>query len=177
MKRIINIIILGLIITQCTTKTNMEIAKNSLGEINLNTSIEKLDILFKGDSIEKIPNDSEFIREYNVFDLEGNKLLTIGPKYDRDSLIGVDFVKIYSSIYKTESGISTASTFKELSENYTIDKIEPTFNSAVVFVNELNATFALDKKDLKIGEFDMGKIRQDQIPDMARIKYMTLWFE
>lgn len=177
MGRIIKLIILGLIFTQCSTDTSKKISKNQLGEITGITSIEKLDILFKGDSIERIPNDSEYIREYNVFDSEGKKMLTIGPKYDRDSLIGVDFVKIYSSSYKTESDISTASTYKELSENYTIDKIEPTFSSAVVFVNELNATFALDKKDLKLGEFDMGKIRKDQIPDMAKIKYITLWFD
>jgi hypothetical protein len=44
-------------------------------------------------------------------------------------------------------------------------------------VDELNATFALDKKDLKLGEFDMSKIRKDQIPDMAKIKYITLWFD
>jgi len=61
--------------------------------------------------------------------------------------------------------------------NYTIDKIEPSFSSAILFVDEINATISLNKKDLNLHEFDMRAIRQDQIPDEASINYITLWFE
>jgi len=108
---------------------------------------------------------------------KGNKLLVIRTKFRSDTVAGIEFIKIYSDKYQTENDISTASTFNDLVDNFSINKIEPSFNSAIVFIDELNATFALDKKDLKIGEFDMGKISRDQIPDMAKIQYITLWFE
>lgn len=177
MRNIFKAIVLSLLLIQCSTETDKTIAKNKLGEIDAKTSIEDLDVLFKNDSIVKIPVDVDFIREYQVYDGKGNELLIIKPKYDNDSIVGIEFIKIYNDSYKTESGISTLSTFKDLADNYSIDKIEPTFNSAIIFVDELNATFALDKKDLKLGEFDMRKIRKDQIPDMANILYITLWFE
>ena len=86
-------------------------------------------------------------------------------------------MKIFSDQYETEKGVSTASTYKDIVENYSISKVEPTFNSAVVFIDEINATIAIDKKDLKLDEFDMRKISKDQIPDMAKIQYITLWFD
>ncbi len=55
--------------------------------------------------------------------------------------------------------------------------MEPFISSVIVSVDEINAGIALDKKDLKIAEFDMRKISKDQIPDMANIKYITLWFD
>jgi hypothetical protein len=30
---------------------------------------------------------------------------------------------------------------------------------------------------LRIDEFDMRKISQDQIPDNSKIKYITIWFD
>lgn len=177
MKKIIGFIVIGLLFVQCGRDTNLKIAKNQLGTIGVNTSIEDLDNLFKNDSVVKLPENSDVVREYDVYDKEGNKLLVIRTKFIRDSIAGIEFIKIYSDKYKTENDISTASTFKDLVDNFSINKIEPSFNSAIVFIDELNATFALDKKDLNIGEFDMGKISQGQIPDMAKIQYITLWFE
>ncbi len=177
MKKIIGIIVIGLLFIQCGKDTNLKIAKNQLGTINVDSSIEDLDNLFKNDSVVKLPENSDVVREYDVYDKEGNKLLVIRTKFRRDTIAGIEFIKIYSDKYQTENDISTASTFKDLMDNFSINKIEPSFNSAIVFIDELNATFALDKKDLKIGEFDMGKISQDQIPDMAKILYITLWFE
>ena len=66
---------------------------------------------------------------------------------------------------------------KDVVDNYSINKIENAFSSAVLFVDELNLTIALDKKDLKLDEFDMRAIRMEQIPDQAKIKYITLWLE
>ena len=73
--------------------------------------------------------------------------------------------------------MNTDSTFKDVIGNYSISKVEPFISSVIVSVDELNAGIALDKKDLKINEFDMRKISKDQIPDMAKIKYITLWFD
>lgn len=177
MKKLVSTMVIILLFIQCNSDKNNIITKNNIGTINKNTSIEELDNLFKNDSVLKIPNDSDFIREYKVFKVGGKHLLTIKPEYRNDSLKSISSIKIYSEIYKTEKEISTASTFKDVLDNYSISKIEPSFSSAIVFIDEINATIALDKKDLRIDEFDMNKISKDQIPDMAKIQYITLWFD
>ena len=177
MKKLVNAIVIVLLFIQCTSDKNNIVAKNSIGTINKNTSIEELDNLFKNDSVVKIPNDSDFIREYKVFNIGGKHLLTIKPEYRNDSLKSISSVKIYSDTYKTEKEVSTASTYKDVLDNYSVSKVEPSFSSAIVFIDEINATIAIDKKDLRIDEFDMQKISKDQIPDMAKIQYITLWFD
>jgi hypothetical protein len=148
-----------------------------LGEIDNNTTLEELDMIFARDSVVKLPEGEELVREYKVLDEGGEPALIFMPKIENDSVKSLELVKIYSSEYMTEKGISTASTFKDVVGQYSIDKIEPTFSSAILFIDEINATISLDKKDLKIDEFDMRDIREDQIPDLARIMYITLWFE
>ena len=112
-----------------------------------------------------------------VFDESGEPSLVFATRIQNDSIKALELVKIYSDYYVTEKGVSTASTFKDIAAQYSIEKIEPSFSSAILFIDELNATISLDKSDLKIDEFDMSDIRQDQIPDLARIRYITLWFE
>lgn len=177
MKKIITLLLIRLIFIQCNSKKDSIIAKNQLGKINLNTKISELDKLFKKDSIVKLPEESDVYRKYEIYNKEGTLLLIIKPKFRGDSLITIENIKIFSDKYNTEKGLSTASTYKDILDNYSISKIEPSFTSAIVFIDEINATVALDKKDLKLAEFDMNKIREDQIPDMAKIKYITLWFE
>ncbi|MDJ0646624.1 MAG: hypothetical protein QNJ57_11635, partial [Flavobacteriaceae bacterium] len=79
--------------------------------------------------------------------------------------------------YETVKGLNLNSTFKDVIDNYTVNKVESTFSSAVLFVDELNVTIAIDKKDIGVREFGIQKVRIDQIPDQAKIKYFTLWFD
>lgn len=170
-------IIFGIFLfVQCGKEDNV-IRKKQLGEINHKTTIAELDRIFAKDSVGKYPEGEELIREYKVFDELGEAALVFVPRIENDSMKSLELVKIYSEVYTTEKGISTASTFKDVAGQYSIDKIEPSFSSAILFIDELNATISLDKKDLKIEEFDMREIREDQIPDLARIRYITLWFE
>jgi hypothetical protein len=177
MKRLIAILIAAILFVQCGQENNTLIQKNQLGKINKSTSIAELDKMFKNDSIEKFPKDTELIREYRVFGQNGKQALVFNPLVQNDSIKGLELVKIYSDAYVTEKGISTSSTFGEISGNYTINKIEPSFSAAILFIDEINATISLNKKDLNLDEFDMRPIREDQIPDEASINYITLWFE
>ena len=177
MKKIITLFLISLIFIQCSNEKGILIAKNQLGKINLNTKILELDKLFKKDSIVKLPEEADVYKKYEIYSKAGNHLLTITPKFSSDSLVTIDNIKIFSNEFKTERGISTISTYKDVLDSYSINKIEPSFASAIVFIDEINATIALDKKDLNLDEFDMNKISKDQVPDMAKIKYITLWFE
>ena len=165
-----------LFLAQCSKEDNL-IRKKQLGDIVHSTSIEELDRIFAHDSVVKLPEGEALVREYKVFDEKGEPALVFVPRIENDSVKSLELVKIYSDYYVTEKGISTASTFKDVAGQYTIEKIEPSFSSAILFIDEINATISLNKSDLKIDEFDMSDIRQDQIPDLARIMYITLWFE
>lgn len=177
MKRILGIVLLSILFVRCGQDRDLLIVKNQLGDIGKNTTIDQLDKIFKKDSIEKFPLESEIIREYRVFDVDGKPSLVFFPLIENDSVKGLELVKIYSGNYITEKGISTTSSFGDVAENYSIDKIEPSFSSAILFIDEINATISLNKEDLNLDEFDMSEIRQDQIPDEANIKFISLWFE
>jgi hypothetical protein len=161
---------------QCTEE-NTAIKKKQLGTISNSTTIDELDKMFKNDSVQKLPEGESLVREYKVFDASGSPSLVFVTRVENDSLKAIEHVKIYSPAYATEKGISTSSTFEEIRGQYSIDDIEPSFSSAILFIDELNATISLDKKDLNIDEFDMRDISEDQIPDQANVLYITLWFE
>lgn len=169
-------LVMVFLLVQCTEQ-NTVIKKKQLGEISSSTSIEELDVIFKNDSVQKLPEGESLVREYKVFDASGAPSLVFVTRVENDSLKALEHVKIYSPAYVSEKGISTASTFEVVRGQYSIDKIEPSFSSAILFIDEINATISLDKRDLNIDEFDMRDIREDQIPDQASILYITLWFE
>jgi len=58
-----------------------------------------------------------------------------------------------------------------------INKVETTLSSATLYIDELNATITIDKKELGINPFSVDKVKLEQIPEMAKIKSMTIWFD
>ena len=48
--------------------------------------------------------------------------------------------------------------------------------SATLFIDELDATISIDKKDLGLNIFSREEISIEQIPDNAKIKYLIIWF-
>lgn len=177
MKKILTLLIIGVIFTQCNSKDETVITKGKVGEITKTTTLEELEMMFKNDSVVKFPEGKDFVNEYVIYSNEGKHLLSVFPTLPKDSIKVFDRVHVYSPEYKTEKGVSTSSTFIDISSNYSINKIDPTISSAVVYIDELNGTFILNKKDLGLEEFNMNKISKDQIPDLASIKYITIWFE
>ena len=175
LRKVLGLVVFFLLV-QCTEESTI-IKKKQLGKISNGTTIEELDKMFKNDSVQKLPEGESLVREYKVFDASGNPSLIFVTRVENDSLKALEHVKIYNPAYSTEKGISTASTFEDVRGQYSIDDIEPSFSSAILFIDEINATISLDKKDLNIDEFDMRDIREDQIPDQASILYITLWFE
>lgn len=175
MKKLL-LLLIPLLFIQCMQNNTKVIKKNYVGGITKNTTEKQLFELFEDDSIVKVPADKKYVNEYVVYEKGGEHLVTVYPMIPKDSAKMVERVQIFSPKYKTEKGISTKSVFKDINTNYTIRKIDPTFTSALVYIDELNATVALDKKDLGLKELDMNKISKDQVPDQAKIKYIDIWF-
>ncbi|WP_178987657.1 hypothetical protein [Winogradskyella schleiferi] len=157
------------------------ISKHHVGLLTDSTKVKELDAIFSNDSVVRYIAGDEFIGSVNtieVFEKNGNKLLDLSPKEALDSTSVISSVRIIDERYKTEKNISTLSTFKDVKEAYKISKVDNLINVIVVSVNEINASFTIDKKELPASmRFDMDMVIDPiQIPEKAKIKYfMVHW--
>lgn len=174
------------IFSQCSNDNNYLVEKGKVGGITAETSIDDLEVIFKGDSIvsklnNEIVEEGEKLYSVNdddffIFSKEGDKMLEVSFEVADDSIKKIKSVQLFNSKFVTDKGLSLRSTFKELNEHYQISKIETTLTSATLFINELNATISIDKKELGLNMFSRDKIVVEQIPDNAKIKFITIWF-
>ena len=114
-----------------------------------------------------------------IFDTNKNKLLILTPREISDSTSTIGNVRIVDSRYKTEKGISTLSTFKDIQKAYKISKIDNLINSVLISVNEINASFSIDKTELPANlRYDTSAtIEAIQIPESAKIKFFFLYWD
>jgi len=175
--RLFIIFLIGLGFAQCTNSNKYTIKKYHVGRLTPETTDKDIKNIYLNDSLVypyKGNNKDLMNSTIYVYSRKGKHLLTINM-YKKDSVFKVDNVQIYSRRYKTVKGLSINSTFKNIEENYDINKIETTFSSAIIFVNELNATITIDKKELGISANSNYKIVKEQIPNQAKFKYFTIW--
>ncbi|MGJ5643425.1 hypothetical protein [Formosa sp. S-31] len=179
-KSILSAAALGLLLFNCSTSPDpFLIQKDSIGELTTTTQVKDLETVFKNDSIVQYKPGSPFtgsIHEIEVFEKGGKKLLTLTPSKLQDSTAVIKTVQVLDSRYKTDTDLSTLSTFKDIVDHYKISSIDNLINSIVVSVDELNASFTIDKMELPSNlRFDMNlHIEASQIPDNANIKYYFL---
>ena len=186
LKTILSLLLVGLLFTQCS-KNAFLIEKNSVGLISNDDIVGDIEFIFKNDSIVKNLSEGEFgggdtrfiqdNDEYLIYSKEGKHLMTIVPKKQHDSTSTVKYIEIMNGVFKTNKGLSLNSPFKDINVNYRINKIEATLTFATLYIDELNATISLDKRDLGLNQFSMAEIKIEQIPDLAKIKYFTIWFD
>ena len=141
--------------------------------------VKDLNEVYKNDSIVFRIDDVAFIGNRNdieIFDKTGNQLLVLIPKKYKDSTSTIKTIKIIDARYKTANGVNPMSTFGELKNNYKISSIQNTLRNVVVFVNEIDAFFTIDKKELPAElQFNPNaQIEAIQIPDKAKIKYFMI---
>lgn len=179
----ISLFVMSLFIVSCSGDEKFEIKKGKVGHLTPKTSIIELETIFKNDSIVKnlsegALGDNYFQDddEYLVYEKGGKHLLTIIPKEQLDSTSTIKSVQIFDPRFKTETGINLNSTFAEINLNNNIDKVESTFSSATLFLDELNATISIDKAELGLKAFSNKQVTKEQIPDLAKMKSFTIWF-
>ena len=185
-KKIIKGIVLvafAVLFTQCG-KDKFVVAKGKVGEITTKTTVQDLEKIFKQDSIVKVLSEGtkgdNFFQdddEYLVYEKGGRHLLTIVPKEQLDSSSTIKSVQIFDDRFKTESNLSLLSTFEDINANNKISKVETSLSSATLFIDDLNATIAIDKEELGLKGFGFQKVSLEQIPDLARMKSFIVWFE
>jgi hypothetical protein len=180
MKKLTLLLIVLTIIISCNQEPDpFLIEKHHIGMLTDSTQVKDLKVVFANDSIVEFVSDDEFtgnINDIDIYDKMGNHLLILTPTQASDSTATISNVRVVDARYKTEKNISSISTFKEIQEAYKINRIDNLLNSINVNVNEINAYFTIDKKELPASlRFDMNAtIEASQIPDDAKIKYFMI---
>ncbi|MCL6296643.1 hypothetical protein [Jejuia spongiicola] len=179
-KSFFSLLILTIFLASCQKEQNpFQISKQHIGLLTDSTQVKDLEIIFSKDSIVKFISGDEFTGNKNdieIFEKGGKKLLSLTPRQSLDSTSVIESVQIFDSRFKTDKNITTLSTFKDIESNYKISRIDNLINSIVISVNEINAAFSIDKKELPANlRFDMNlSIEAVQIPDNAKVKYFFL---
>ncbi|TRO65618.1 hypothetical protein [Christiangramia sabulilitoris] len=179
------LVILGLCvsITSCTSDEENPylITSKQVGPLKKEIKINQLDSIFKNDSIVRQtsgPQDFRTTDEIKIYTRDGEALMSLEPLQEFDSTSTVGYIRILDARYETKDGLTVNSTFKDIVENYNISRIENTINSAVVFIDEINAYITIDKNQLPTNlRYDTdSKIMASQIPDNAKIKYFMIYW-
>lgn len=183
------------------SNSTFKITKDAIGLITKDTKVSDLETIFAEDSIvaeNGVPNlslgfdlkneastsenesaiDASLVYDkIEVFEKGGLHLLSLTPS--KDSIPKIENIRIYDPRYKTDKGITINSTFKDITDNYTIKKIITSMNNVVIILKETGLYITIDKKELPESlRYDSNlNIEAVQIPEAAKIKYMMLAWE
>ena len=158
------------------------IDENSIGKLTRQVQVNQLDSIYVNDSIVKQLGEPELFRNSNeirIYEKGGTPLLLLEPVQAFDSTSTIGYVQVLDPRFKTAKGLSTASTFKDIVENYNISRIENTLSAAVVFIDALDIYISIDKKELPANlRYDTGaRIKASQIPNDAPLKYFMIGWD
>ncbi|WP_299442210.1 hypothetical protein [uncultured Aquimarina sp.] len=159
-----------------------EISYNRIGNLTNITKVSQLDSIYINDSIVKMSENDKFLDVANtieIYEKGGAKLLSLEPREENNPESSIESIQIIDPRYKTISGLSANGIFKDIKDNYTITKITNTLSAAVIFVDSIQASITIDKKELSSElKFNTDKkIEASQIPDSANIKHFIINWE
>jgi len=175
--------ITALLFVQCgKDKDPFKIDKDAIGQLTKESRMKQVDSIFANDSIVKLnPIDNVLGTqgEVEVYDKDGNKLLLISPEDEGDPEAKITNIQVFDSRYKTDKGLTAASSFKDVKDNYTIGNIETTISSVVIFLKDSDIFLTIDKKELPENlRYDPSAvIEASQIPDTAKFKYFMIGWD
>lgn len=169
-----------LILNACGEKdTTFLITNDNVGKLEKISLIKDLELIYADDSIVKDTFTSRIGAangKIKIYEKGGNHLLTLTPS--KDSLPKVANVRVMDARFVSDEGIGLNSTFKDIQDTYTIKKIVTALNNVVIFVEETNMYFSIDKDQLPPNlRFGTSNIEAVQIPDEAKIKYLMVGWE
>lgn len=178
-KLFLSLIIITTLFTSCKKEQDpFQISAQHIGLLTDSTQVKDLKAIYSKDSLVNYKGDqfTGIVNDIEVFEKGGKKLLSLSPRNVSDSTSYIQSVRVFDPRFKTDQNISIESTFKDIANNYKITRIDNLINTVVVSVNEINASFTIDKKELPANmRFDRDlKIEATHIPDKAKIKYFFL---
>lgn len=179
-------LVFSIAISSCSSNDEFTVEKNRVGLVTSETKVTEIAELFENDSI--VSHLSEGILGYKgryaqeddfylIYSKEGKHLLTLTPKEALDSLSTIRVVDIHDGVYTTKDGIGLDSKFEEINLAMNVSKIESTFTKVVLYLDQMNATMTLDKKDLGIKTIQTNDVQLEQIPNLVKPKSFVVWFD
>lgn len=183
MKKLITLFTLALVIISCNKEEKKDpflISKNQVGLLTKDIQVRDLDSIYANDSlVTQGQNQFRSSNQISVFDKKGNELLLLTPVQQFDSTSTIGTIQVKDKRFKTEKGLTAKSTFKDISTNYKISRIENTLSNVIIFLDEINAYIAIDKKNIS-GDAKYNTdipVEPNQIPDDAEIKRFWIGWE
>ncbi len=180
--RIFQMLLVAILIFSCQKEEKQnpfEISYNRIGLLTNEIKISQLDSVFANDSIARSTTQNQFLsnaNEIEIYEKGGVKLLVLEAREESNTNATIENIQIIDSRYKTSLGLSSASVFKDIKDNYSISKINNTLSTAVIFVDSIQAYFTIDKKELP-REFQFTtdiEIKATDIPDASKIKHFWI---
>ena len=172
-----------MLFVQCEEeKDPFAISDGAIGPLTKKTQMKQLDSIFEQDSIVRLNPVTGAIEtqgEVEIYDKEGTKLLLLSPYDEGDPTSEIANIQIFDARYKTDKGLTNASTFKDVKANYEIAAIQNAINSVVVFLKGTDLYLTIDKKQLpeEVRYNFNQKIEASQIPDTATFKYFMMGWD
>lgn len=158
------------------------ITKNSIGDITSEMTLE--DILKRVPAAQiELKEEGEFADDkydvYTIYTRYFEPLLSISLKKYADMKQRVNRVIVLNPLFHTEQDITTASTFGDIKQAYSITRIEPDKKDIVVVVDDLRASFSIPKSKLPATWWDKKTktVNSSQIPSSAPIRRFILRWE
>lgn len=156
------------------------IKDDQIGLLHKGALIKQVDSIFAQDSI--VSSSAKaiegFQNEVTVFDKEGNRLMVLSPDQNNNPNSPITHIQITDPRYKTTKGIGINSTYGDIKKQYTIQKVETTFSSVIVFLENSPIYISIDKDALPENiRYNLNlKVEPTQIPNDAKIKlFMVSW--
>ena len=156
------------------------VSSDQAGLLQKNISMAEAEKLYQTDSIVKdtlqlslgIGNG-----KLKVYEKGGKHLLTLTP--GNDSVQQIEHVLIADSRFTTLEGIGLQSTFKDIKQQYEIDKIVTSLNNVVVLLKDSDIYFTIDKQELPahLRYTKTRSIELVEIPDQAKLKYFMVGWD
>lgn len=164
---------------QCKEQPNTDflVTHNGVGKLDKISLVRDLEVIYANDSIVKdstIHNLSNKSKKVKVFEKGGGLLLTLTPS--SDSIPTIENIRIEDPRFVTEKGIGLNSTFKDIKDNYQVQKVITSMNNVVILLRNSNTYFTISKEQLpsSLRYASSVNIEAVQIPDEAKIKYMMV---
>lgn len=178
---IIALALIGLISCSDSKKNKTLLNKNQVGLVNSTTQLFEIDALYKNDSVVKMDLEDRFrtkVQDIEIYNKKGEKLMVLEPRKANDSTSTFKQIQVVNPEFKTEKGLGPKSTFRDIYQNYEVGKIQNTFMSVLISIDEIDAFVTINKKQLP-EELRTGsdiEIRASQIPDDAKIEHFWMNF-
>ena len=159
------------------------VTKNSIGDITSEMTLEDIFKRVPAAQIELKEEQGEFADDkydvYTIYTRYFEPLFSISPKKRADVKQRVHRVTVLNPLFHTAQDITTASTFGDIKQAYSITRIEPDKKDIVVVVDDLRASFSIPKSKLPATCWDekTKTVNSSQIPSSAPIRNFILWWE